>query len=520
MVESAVFERYFNVSFPVGPIAALPSPNIDPDVQRLIFDTNNELYRSLNHGRTIIIGRKGSGKTSLLNSASFEADRSVIIPFDSGQTADVFTRIVEEVEQLSADTSHVEQVSTLWTVLIWTVVFTKVPVLNLDEAIAKYLDGFGLTKLEGSPYEIIDQQLNVMRTFPPAERPVAQKIRYTRVNGVSFSEAKERAIDLLTNTRQYVFVLMDSLENYVLHKLQNTLALAGLLRCIGSFTAERSPCVFRCCIPAEKYHTLLGLSENPLIDFQGGLLLHWDAGELVRLSAKRYAEYLRHYQEEFFSPDISLLDLNSRRGAFEFWKFILPKEVANRNRIMESPLAYILRHTQLLPRHVLFILTRILEKSLKLDHGRFSNIDGKHVADGIFEAENEIRAQIMEAYKSTAPLAADACEQLLPELKTAFTFDEFSNVVKRRRDALMQLDRPEILQTLIEIGAVGRYIGETDRYNIAVFEYMVPHRLLVSQQDKFCVHPVFTDCYSVNSKFKGAKPVYSYWSEEVPPELL
>jgi len=518
MVGDKVFESYFNVSFPVGPIAALPSPNIDPDIQRLIFDTQNELYRSLNHGRTLIIGRKGSGKTSLLNSASFDADRSVIIPLDSGETADIFTRVVEEISELSSDTALVEQVGTLWTVLIWGVIFKKVPELNSDTIIAQYLDGFGLTDFAGVPYEIIDQQINKMKSFPPTERPVPQKIRYTKVNGVGFSEAKDRALDLLKDRRRFVYVLMDSLENYVLHKLQNTMALAGLLRCLGGFTAERSQVIFRCCIPAEKYHALLELSENPLKDFQGALLLHWDAGELVQLGAKRYAQYLQHYERAFYTQHVSYLDLNSRRGAFQFWKIIFPKEVPNKNGVLENPIAYIIRHTQLLPRHFLFILTKILERSIKIDR-RIDDVDGKTIVDGIFDAEGDIKAQVVEAYRPTVPMANEACQQLLPELKTLFTWEEFSNVVNRRRDALRTLDRPEVLQALIEIGAVGKYVGQTDRYTVATFEYMVPHRLPIAQMDTFCVHPIFTETFGAKSNFPGAKPIYTYWSENIPSEL-
>ncbi len=264
MVEAMAFERYFNSSFPLGPISALPSPNIDADIQRLIFDDHNELYRQMNHGRTLIIGRKGSGKTSLLNSVSFEFDRSLIIPLDSGETADIFTRVVDEIGALSIDTALVEQVGTLWAVLIWGVVFKRLHELYDDDMLGTYLDGFKLNGFRGAPYEIIDQQIRMMQGFPPAERPVPQKICYTKVNGLSFLEVKQRAIEILQSKRRYVYVLMDSLENYYLHRYQNSMALAGLLRCIGGFTAERSPCIFRCCVPAEKYHSLLELSENPL----------------------------------------------------------------------------------------------------------------------------------------------------------------------------------------------------------------------------------------------------------------
>jgi hypothetical protein len=161
-----------------------------------------------------------------------------------------------------------------------------------------------------------------------------------------------------------------------------------------------------------------------------------------------------------------------------------------------------------------------LEKSIKLGHNRISEVDGQHVVSGIFEAENEIMKQILEAYRATVPAAEEACKQVLPGLPTLFSWDEFSNVVKRRRDELRNLDRTEVMQALIEIGAVGKFVGQTDKYNVATFEYMVPHRLVASLQDKFCIHPVFTETFGADSKFLGAKPVYTYWSETIPPDLI
>lgn len=65
---------------------------------------------------------------------------------------------------------------------------------------------------------------------------------------------------------------------------------------------------------------------------------------------------------------------------------------------------------------------------------------------------------------------------------------------------------------LTEIGAVGRLVGETDRYYEGVFEYMVPNKLIYSSRDRFCIHPVFSEVYNVNADYEGVKPIYTFWS--------
>lgn len=63
---------------------------------------------------------------------------------------------------------------------------------------------------------------------------------------------------------------------------------------------------------------------------------------------------------------------------------------------------------------------------------------------------------------------------------------------------------------LIEIGAVGRVVSESDRYVQALFEYTVPHQLVTSTDDGLCIHPLFTEIFSAKTKLK--KPIYPYGS--------
>jgi hypothetical protein len=166
--------KLFHQNAPLGPIEALRA-SADRDLQRFIFDHDNALYKELDRDKTLIIGRKGSGKTSLLNTSLFDQDKnSLVIALDSDDSANTFMRIVQEVETLSEDITLVEQVSKLWEVLFWGVALRVLYDNCHDEMIGQYLDGLHIRDLPGVPYQWIDRQLEIMKTFPPEARGLSR----------------------------------------------------------------------------------------------------------------------------------------------------------------------------------------------------------------------------------------------------------------------------------------------------------------------------------------------------------
>ena len=76
-------------------------------------------------------------------------------------------------------------------------------------------------------------------------------------------------------------------------------------------------------------------------------------------------------------------------------------------------------------------------------------------------------------------------------------------------------DYEDFKKMMIEIGAVGRVTGETDRYIVGLFEYACPHRLITSTHDELCLHPVFIEVFVAvkPDPGKGARTVYPYGSD-------
>ncbi len=66
---------------------------------------------------------------------------------------------------------------------------------------------------------------------------------------------------------------------------------------------------------------------------------------------------------------------------------------------------------------------------------------------------------------------------------------------------------------LIEMGVVGRVINRTERYIEGVFEYTVPHKLVVSTEDYLCLHPSFYEVFSAIKTESKNLVVYPYESD-------
>ena len=170
-----------------------------------------------------------------------------------------------------------------------------------------------------------------------------------------------------------------------------------------------------------------------------------------------------------------------------------------------------MRHTQLLPRHFIYLLNEVISRSLK-ETGKAFSIESKHIRAGVFEAEERIYEQVIEGYTTPAKDPRKASDAVLKELNSAFTWSDFDKVASKvtKQGIPGASDRSELMSMLTEIGAVGRVVGESEIYREGVFEYMVPHKLIFSERDIFCVHPVFSEICHVNTNFDGVKPVYTY----------
>lgn len=504
---------YVKHGTPFGPIDAGVIKTEHMSVLTELFDPQNKIYDALKTNPSLIIGRRGSGKTAYLHSIFLGHEFGIVHEIKTSKT---FSQIVQAIEKGTPSVVLSESVAELWDELFYFALFSEVAqkykkerkeLRLLDDYLAKNslkgtsgVDSFLWTVIhslrEKAGGNLIGAIANIV----------------TEVTGVSFEDAKSIVSDVLTKKGQRAILLLDALEQYptAIESVAN--AISGLLKCVGQFNERNDRLNVRLCLPAELYHVFLDVSSNPLKDLSNSLTLHWVAGELLSVAARRLRLYLQLYFPDQLHGSRSIA-VDSRANVQAFLRGYLPAQITNGLGQTEDCLAYILRHTQLQPRHLLMYLNSIFEKQRKLDSSEYPKISEQAVKTGIAEIEHRLCQEVFSGYQTLYPTAKDLCEACVPELPLAFSNSQLHRVFNRGgKKASGCRDYWEFRRLLIETGIVGRVIGETERYLVGRFEYTEPHKLVVATEDSLCLHPVFAEVY--NFKNNGtSKTIYPYGTD-------
>jgi hypothetical protein len=509
-----LLKGYFPKRKPMGPISS--DKLTDARVMKALFDTENRIYRELTRKPSLIVGRKGAGKTAFLRSVQLEDQYKITTEI---KTHEAFLYVVQSIEQISTDLPFVESVAEIWDTVFWTAIFSELAKKQYNyqdslSTIETYLDGLGITKASTADSVIKDIINTISEKSKGTAGVAAAVISKLAFNDVSFASAKDAAERILKGNKVRAVVLMDSMENFPLNQKKIARALAGLLKTIGQFHGDESLAEIRFCIPAEMWHSFYELSSNPLKDFEHHVTIHWHAGELIRIAANRLSIYIAIHDPNLYDfLDIGSYNLHDRKEAIRFFKQIMPDTITNGLGQEEESIAYILRHTQLLPRQLFTYFVQIIARN-KRAGSDISNIRETSIKEGIYGSEVDITNEIFSAYHYLYPCARKVCEKCIPYLPFEFSVGHLHQVFNRHAKKVCKLEEfDDFLRMLIEIGVVGRVINRTDRYIEGVFEYTVPHKLVVSTEDILCLHPSFCQVFNAIYSDQGEKVVYPYGSD-------
>jgi hypothetical protein len=508
-------KRYVKHGTAFGPTDAGLIKVEDKAVLRELFDPQNKIYNALQLSPSIVIGRRGSGKTAYLHSVFMEREYKVI---QEVRTSKTFSQIVSAIERNTTSYSPPEDIADLWEELFCLALMAELAARFKGESRELALIGDFVAKEDPSLAETFDSFLwRIVRTLSAKASgnlvgAVAEVVK--EATGVQFSAAKRIALALLEKKQLRAIVLLDSLEQYPTQIQGVANALSGLLKCAGQFNERHERFHLRLCLPAELYHVFVDLvSSNPHKDLQppNALTLHWISGELLNIAAHRLYLYVKLYFPHLVSVPP---DLSSKERARAFLQSYLPVTVTNGLGYPEDSLAYILRHTQLQPRHLLIFLNAIFEKERKAN-GAYPTITEESVRSGIAETEHLLAEEVFSGYRMLYPTVRAICEACIPELAGTFTNAELQRVFTRRgKKTSGAADFWDFRRHLVETGIVGRVTDETERYFIGRFEYTEPHKLVIANDDVLCLHPVFAKVFHYKTPKGGAvKAVYPYGSD-------
>lgn len=504
---------YITHDEPFGPIDSADIDMNDVKALKLLFEQHNWIYKNLRNRPSIIIGRRGSGKTSYLRSVFFDKQYD---HYTEIRTARMLAQMAKVIQKASKEAVFPETVSELWEMVLWVGVFAEIRKhawLPADDmfVIDRYLD-----KLNVRGSDDVDGvfwRLSIMLDDAITNTPGLGAAGILKgLDRFAFDHAKSFVLSSFEHSKKTFVILMDSLDDFQLDIDSVAQSLQGLLKLVGSMNKPRDLVDIRFCLPAEIYHRFLKVSSNPNKDFRRALRLQWTASELILIGAQRLMFYLALYYQDVLKA-IYPFDLAKRTDALRLFQTVLPDKITNRAGFQEDTMSYIMRHTQLLPRHFLMLLNSIFKNSGSSPDGNTFQIREDRILNGIRQVEELIVGEIFVAFKLIYPTAEETCRRCLPELGHKFTMGDLHRVFTRHGKAVFGSDNLfDFQRMLLEIGAVGRVMPgkETDLYIKGNFEYTITHELVLSQEDELCVHPLFSGIF--NGGAKQGRPVYPYGS--------
>ena len=506
--------EYITPDRPLGPIKS--DHLTDPTLLRVLFDKENRIYYELARRPSIIVGRKGAGKTAFLHSVRLDKRYQFIVEI---KTYEAFAKVVRTVQELVAGDCFVETVAEIWEAVLWAPLMLEITRMPADAtdadhgAIRAYLDGAGVATQRSADQALRAMASSLMEHTRREGQPAEALIERLMFNDVSFEYARDAATRILRARKAKAIVLLDSLEDFALDREGNRRSIAGLLKAIGSLQ-PRSPCEVRLCLPSELWSVFQDISTNPSKDFESYLAINWHASELLRMAAHRLALYLELYEPEFYRERrIDDIDLDERARAKELFDLVFPREVRNGVGQSEETIAYIMRHTQLLPRQLFRYLNQILIHNRRLGNPAWQ-VHPLAVRDGIHSTERDVADEIFAAYRYSHPHAREACRHFIPHVGMRFGLGELHQVFNRHvRRALPEVDFAEFKGMLLAIGCVGCLIEVSDRYAKGRFCYTSTTEFLAGEKEEFCLHPAFAQAFNCRYRNGDGRAVYPYGSD-------
>lgn len=321
----------------------------------------------------------------------------------------------------------------------------------------------------------------------------------------TFNAARIEIEEFLARNDTSICLLFDSLERYPLANPTFSLSMAGFLRAINSLTAQNHRVKIVFALPEELLPNIRASSSNILKDFSRSFSMKWRPSDLWRIAAYRFRLFLSLHDRVFYDEmRLEATDWNNRKQLGEFIDMIVPAAITNGVDVEEPGKAYLIRHTLLVPRHLLLILNRVaLEAFAENDHWR--GFSASSVVKGVKEAEQDIADEVFVPYEGIYRGLKTALNKILGGLPPIFSYGDLDKAISKISKQF-SLEVHEMIKLLFEMGIIGRIrdgvTGDESYkiYTFADFFFNLKGNVSFAGSDVLCFHPIFSTYYNADMR--------------------
>jgi hypothetical protein len=479
----------------------------------------------LARGSPLIMGRRGSGKTAIVNAllaASGNHDYFSGRRNRGGDSKDFYAfvnswdHLAEMVEKVGNDIRHsmgddtdwsavlAETAARHWSGRFWQEIFRQV---------------YYQSRQGDDPRDLSSQLRSVIKYFTGADfLPRSAALNSENIHEATRKLRKE-VLEYLQRENASCYIVIDSLEEYPVQSPMFRKVLAGFLKCVNEFADDNPRCKIICCIPEEIEPILREYSSNKIKDLTTAASvsrLRWRPFDLLRIVAERYRRFLllQISDDLDFISEIRGLKLSTRSELGKFFEMVMPKYIVNRFGQKEDSLAYIVRHSQLLPREFILIFSRAIVNS-HAQKGSWRYIEPEVIVNSVEEQEPELVDQVMGPYGSLYPALIREAKAVVSELRPIFKKSDMDRLGGRLETAARHELYSSPWEVLYEMGVIG-YLEDHDLaqkhafYEYGRFQYNSKSGISFAKDRRYCIHPIFSGTWKVRQAARDADQKFIY----------
>lgn len=335
-----------------------------------------------------------------------------------------------------------------------------------------------------------------------------------------YQEALRVFNSILNSRKKYVCVLIDSMEVYDLNDKIGSSAISALIRAALHYYnhKESERILVKVAFQIEIYNQIHQL--NPGKSLTRELIILWRYKELLCLLAKRFQARINDFQFSF------TCSLNNYRNALNFLYKHLPQYVVSQQGVKFDTLAYIVRHTQKKPRHMI-VMTNVI-----LTIAEYLKIDDRPLPQDFIRAAVHTNLNIIfeesfsiydHIYLGGKQGAEKLIKRVLTEMPHRFYLNELDKSIGDASSLREEygISRESMRRLLLESGAIGQInkispksLGGKD-FIEATFEYQIKGELDANYRSEYVIHPMLYQDYKIEVNFKDYVYPMAYESEEI-----
>lgn len=389
-----------------------------------------------------------------------------------------------------------------------------------------YLKDQGMLKVEQSFWDPIDKLVNVLADNLLEIDNAATKVglaiakSFRQLMTPEYDKAITALKTILKSIKSYVVVLIDSMEVYNLRDKIGSCTISALIIASLDFynNRDKDRILSKIAFQSEIYNQISQL--NPGKSGVRELIILWRYKDLVCLLAKRFHARISG------TSKVSLESLDNYSNALNFLHEYLPLNVTSEQGVKFDTLAYIIRHTQKKPRHIILITNIILTladlleiKQLPLPPD-FINASVHTNLDLIF---SEAFSVYNHVYSEGKQGAERLIKRVLSGMQSHFSMSDLDRSIGETSSLREEfsISRESVKQLLLESGAIGQVEKVSDdgpggkRFVEAIFEYQIKGSLDANDRSSYVIHPMLYQNFKIVVDFNEYVYPMAYDSEEI-----